>query len=163
MSTRWPMRMAGRSSTRGLDAKPCRAAWEAALAGPLAGRPVARVLVTHHHPDHVGLAGWFQSQGAELLMTRTAWLFARMLTLDVQETATPEQIAFWSSAGMAPEILEARRTERPFNFADVVAPMPLGFTRIEEGAAPEAGRARLDRAFRARPRARSRDALVRRR
>jgi glyoxylase-like metal-dependent hydrolase (beta-lactamase superfamily II) len=27
----------------------------------------------------------------------------------------------------------ARRSERPFNFADVVAPMPLGFTRIEEG------------------------------
>ena len=117
----------------GLNAKRCRTAWEAALAGPLAGRPVARVLVTHHHPDHVGLAGWFQSQGAELLMTRTAWLFARMLTLDVQDTATSEQIAFWTAAGMSPEILKARRTERPFNFADVVAPMPLGFTRIEEG------------------------------
>jgi glyoxylase-like metal-dependent hydrolase (beta-lactamase superfamily II) len=48
-------------------------------------------------------------------------------------SATPEQIAFWAGAGMDPEILQARRTERPFNFADVVAPMPLGFTRIEEG------------------------------
>jgi glyoxylase-like metal-dependent hydrolase (beta-lactamase superfamily II) len=117
----------------GLNARRCRAAWDAALAGPLAGAPVRRVLVTHHHPDHVGLAGWFQERGAELLMTRTAWLFARMLTLDEQETATPEQITFWTRAGMAPEILDARRSERPFNFADVVAPMPLGFTRIEEG------------------------------
>lgn len=117
----------------GLNAKRCRTAWEAALAGPLSGAPVARVLVTHHHPDHVGLAGWFQDRGAELWMTRTAWLFARMLTLDEQETATPEQLAFWTAAGMAPEILEARRSERPFNFADVVARMPLGFTRIEEG------------------------------
>jgi glyoxylase-like metal-dependent hydrolase (beta-lactamase superfamily II) len=117
----------------GLNAKRCRAAWEAALKGPLAGAPVKRVLVTHHHPDHVGLAGWFQKNGAELMMTRTAWLFARMLALDVQDVATPEQIAFWAGAGMDPEILQARRTERPFNFADVVAPMPLGFTRIEEG------------------------------
>jgi glyoxylase-like metal-dependent hydrolase (beta-lactamase superfamily II) len=117
----------------GMNAGRCRAAWTAALDGPLAGAPVARVLVTHHHPDHVGLAGWFQARGAELMMTRTAWLFARMLTLDVQEAATPEQVAFWTAAGMAPEILRQRTSERPFNFADVVAPMPLGFTRIEEG------------------------------
>ncbi|MDG4649859.1 MBL fold metallo-hydrolase [Roseibacterium sp. SDUM158017] len=117
----------------GLNARRCRTAWEAATAGALAGAPVVRVLVTHHHPDHVGLAGWFQDRGAELLMTRTAWLFARMLTLDAQDRATPEQVAFWQGAGMAPDILEKRREERPFNFADMVAPMPLGFTRIDEG------------------------------
>ncbi len=117
----------------GLNVGRCRKAWEAALAGALSGAPVVRVLVTHHHPDHVGLAGWFQVRGAELMTTRTAWLFARMLTLDEQERATPEQVAFWQGAGMAPDVLEQRRAERPFNFADVVAPMPLGFTRIDEG------------------------------
>jgi glyoxylase-like metal-dependent hydrolase (beta-lactamase superfamily II) len=117
----------------GMNTKRTRAGWEAAVNGPLSGAPVTRVLVTHHHPDHVGLAGWFQSQGAELLTTRTAWLFARMLTLDAQDQATPEQIAFWQGAGMDPEILEQRRVERPFNFADVVYPMPLGFTRLIEG------------------------------
>jgi hypothetical protein len=40
--------------------------WERLLAGPLGGRPVRRVVVTHYHPDHVGLAGWFQARGAEL-------------------------------------------------------------------------------------------------
>ena len=59
----------------GLDTKRTRVIWESLLAGPLGGRPVRRVIVTHHHPDHVGLAGWFQSaHGAELLATRTAWL-----------------------------------------------------------------------------------------
>jgi glyoxylase-like metal-dependent hydrolase (beta-lactamase superfamily II) len=117
----------------GLNARRCREAWEAALSGALKGAPVVRVLVTHHHPDHMGLAGWFQARGAELLTTRTAWLFARMLTLDVQDRPTPEQLAFWQGAGMAPDLLEKRRGERPFNFADVVASMPLGFTRIDEG------------------------------
>ena len=116
----------------GMNSAKTRAIWQAALEGPLAGRPVRRVVVTHHHPDHVGLAGWFQAQGAELLTTRTAWLYARMLTLDVQATATPEQMAFWRGAGMDPDLLAKRATERPFNFADVVHPLPLGFTRLTE-------------------------------
>lgn len=111
----------------------CRKAWDALLAGPLAYRPVRRVVVTHHHPDHIGLAGWFQEQGAELVTTRTAWLYARMLALDVEETPTAETLAHWRGAGMAPEIYARRATERPYNFADVVAPLPLGYTRIVEG------------------------------
>ena len=35
-----------------------REAWEALFAGPLAGRDVTRVICTHFHPDHLGLAGW---------------------------------------------------------------------------------------------------------
>ena len=118
----------------GIDTTKSRAIWRDVLAGPLSGKPVRRVLVTHHHPDHIGLAGWFQSEhGAELITTRTAWLFARMLTLDVHKSPTPETIEFWQRAGMPPEVLEKRRKERPFNFADAVAPLPLGFTRIKEG------------------------------
>jgi len=33
--------------------------WEAIFAGPLAGKSLTRVIVTHFHPDHIGLAGWF--------------------------------------------------------------------------------------------------------
>jgi glyoxylase-like metal-dependent hydrolase (beta-lactamase superfamily II) len=117
----------------GLDSKTGRAIWAALLAGPLAGKPVGRVVITHHHPDHIGLAGWFQAQGAELLTTRTAWLYTRMLILDEQPLPLPQQLAFWRAAGMPADMLAARATQRPFNFADVVAPLPLGFTRLVEG------------------------------
>ncbi|WP_333684390.1 MBL fold metallo-hydrolase [Pontibaca methylaminivorans] len=117
----------------GFDSRRSREAWHALLAGPLAGRPVRRVIVTHHHPDHVGLAGWFQREhGAELVMTRTGWLFARMLTLDVQEKWPEETLAFYRGAGMEREFYARRAKDRPFNFADVVAPMPLGFTRVKQ-------------------------------
>jgi glyoxylase-like metal-dependent hydrolase (beta-lactamase superfamily II) len=117
----------------GFDTKTARGIWEAVLAGPLKGRPVRRVVVTHYHPDHVGLAGWFQAQGAELVTTRTSWLLARMLVLDVQPVPVPETVAFWRAAGMGEEMLAQRMAERPFNFADVVAPLPLGYRRIAEG------------------------------
>lgn len=117
----------------GMNSRKTRDIWETALAGPLAGKTVARVLLTHHHPDHVGVVGWFQDRGAELLTTRTAWLYARMLTLDVQDRPSAESLQFYQRAGTSPEMLAKRANERPFNFADMVAPMPLGFTRVEEG------------------------------
>ncbi|WP_204115677.1 MBL fold metallo-hydrolase [Shimia biformata] len=117
----------------GFASKRSRGIWETILKGPLAGKPVGRVVVTHHHPDHVGLAGWFQSEhGAELWTTRTAWLFARMLSLDVQAVPTQETLNFYRSAGMDEDIFAQRASERPFNFSDVVAPMPLGFRRIKQ-------------------------------
>lgn len=118
----------------GMSSKRSKTIWEALLAGPLAGRPVTRVVLTHHHPDHVGLVGWFQSKGAELLATRTAWLYARMLTLDVQQRPSPEATTFYRRAGLTESDLARRASEHPFNFADMVDPMPLGFTRIDEGA-----------------------------
>lgn len=119
----------------GFDSRKTRGIWETLLAGPLGGKPVARVIVTHHHPDHVGLAGWFQrDHGAELITTRTAWLFARMLLLDEQMVPVDETLAYWRAAGMSSDVYEKRLTERPFNYADIVADMPLGFKRIKEGS-----------------------------
>lgn len=118
----------------GFSSNKTKAVWAELLAGPLGGKPVERVIVTHHHPDHVGLAGWFQSEhGAELLMPRTGWLMSRMLTLDEQAAMPDETKLFYMRSGMAPEVLEKRLSERPFNFADIVHPMPLGFTRLQQG------------------------------
>ena len=119
----------------GFDSSKTRALWKQALDG----RRVVRVIGTHHHPDHIGLAGWFQTQGAELCMARTGWLMARMLCLDEQDRPAPETVAFWVACGMDPAVLAQRLEERPFNFADVVARMPLGYRRLVEGETVAAG------------------------
>lgn len=123
----------------GMASNRTRAIWQGLMAGPLSGKPIRRLIATHHHPDHLGLAGWFQDQGVELLTTRTAWLYARMLTLDEQREHSAESLRFQTRAGVDAETLAARAKDRPFNFRDVVAPMPLGFTRIEEGQTLTAG------------------------
>lgn len=123
----------------GLSSKRTKAIWQGLMAVTLAGKPVTRLIVTHHHPDHIGLAGWFQTQGVELIIPRTAWLYARMLTLDEQRAHVPEAVQFQIRAGVDPEAMASRARERPFNFCDVVAPMPLGFTRIGEGSILQAG------------------------
>jgi len=116
------------------------ALWEGILAGPLAGKPVSRVIATHHHPDHIGMAGWLMARfGAELWASRTSWLMARMLILDVEERPTPQALAFWRSGGMDADTLAARAEARPFNFADTCAPLPVGYRRLQEGEVIRAG------------------------
>jgi len=117
----------------GFDSRKSRAIWADLLAGPMAGKPVSRVVITHHHPDHVGLAGWFVEQGATLHMPRTAWLMARMLTLDAHDVPTPETLAFYRHCGMDAQVYDSRKDTRPFNFADCVAPLPVGFNRLKDG------------------------------
>ncbi len=126
----------------GLANRKTKAIWAALTDGPLRGKPIRRLIVTHHHPDHIGLAGWFQCRGVELITTRTAWLFARMLVLDEQLLPTPEAMTFYQRAGTSATLRAQKAAERPFNFCDIVAPLPPGFTRIDEGDTITAGHRR---------------------
>ena len=124
----------------GFDTKKTRAILEQAIAGPLGGLPITRVIATHHHPDHIGLAGWLRERDdAPLLTSRTAYLMTRMLVLDRTETPSPESIEHFRKAGMDAERLAARAKGTAFNLADVVAPLQLGYTRLQDGETIVAG------------------------
>ena len=118
----------------GLDIPDCRAGWEALLSGPLAGRLITRVIVTHFHPDHLGLAGWLIERfGVSLWMSREEWLFARMLTSDIRDVPPPEAFAYWRGAGWSEERISAEAQKGWGRFAAVVSPIPLSFVRIKDG------------------------------
>ena len=118
----------------GLDIAPCREAWEALLAGPLAGRAISRVICTHFHPDHIGLAGWLTERfSGPLWMTGEEWLFARMLTADVRDAPPAEAFAYWRAAGWDDARIEAEAGKGWGRFASVVSPLPVSFVRMRDG------------------------------
>jgi len=53
----------------GLNTPQTLEAWQAVFAGPMHGRPATRVVVTHMHPDHCGLAGWLAERFEVTLWT----------------------------------------------------------------------------------------------
>ena len=117
----------------GLSWKNGREALIAALDGPLAGKPVHRAVLTHHHPDHIGQAATLANRGAEIWSPRLGWTMGRMLQLDVQDRPAEAAVTFRLRAGTPPETLEAFAAERPFNFSDCTEPLPIGFRSLHEG------------------------------
>ena len=117
----------------GMNTAPARVAWSALLDGPLSGKPVTRLFVTHNHPDHIGLAGWLcERTGAPLVTTRTSFMYAKMLQLDDWNDLPGAAITFYTRAGYGPAELQRARDRAPFGFSKVCAPLPLGFHRVVE-------------------------------
>ncbi len=119
----------------GLNVPMCRDAWQLLRAGaPLDARPVSRVICTHFHPDHIGLAGWFAREySAPIWMTRGEWLTARVILGDATDSARDEQQAFWRAAGWDEAQLAAAGQGGMGGFKRIVAPMPAGYRRIVDG------------------------------
>jgi glyoxylase-like metal-dependent hydrolase (beta-lactamase superfamily II) len=119
--------------------EPTRALWRQVFARALGGRPVTRVLVTHFHPDHVGLAGWACGEwNAPLLMPRTEWQRARLLLLEDPAVLTAMLIGLQRQAGAGAEHLRRVAAEGA-TYRSVVDPLPLAFQVIEEGQAIRIG------------------------
>lgn len=117
----------------GINRPATRLAWDSIFAEYLEGLPVTRVLATHFHADHVGLAGWICDRwDSPLLMARSEYLQARLLLLEDPASLITEQAALGQQAGAPPEYLRHVLGRRPFYRPDVV-PLPLRHRRIAAG------------------------------
>jgi glyoxylase-like metal-dependent hydrolase (beta-lactamase superfamily II) len=114
----------------GLGLPATQLAWDMLLEGPLGGRRVTRLFCTHFHPDHVGLAGWLADRfDVALWMSRTEWLMARGMSLDVRDVPPAEAIRFWRAAGWD-EGRIARMTARGWRrVSQIVSPVPASYVR----------------------------------
>lgn len=118
----------------GLAISSCREAWDQLLAGALADVRVTRVIVTHFHPDHLGLAGWLCERfAAPLMMTRTEWQLGRLLTADVRDAPPGEALAHWRMAGWNEARIAAEAAKGWGRFASVVSPVPMQYLRMVDG------------------------------
>lgn len=116
----------------GLADQPTRARWEG-LAGFMAARPVQRVLATHFHPDHIGLAGWWcERTGAELWASRIEWLQARALALDTSEGFVTAGRQYDHRAGLETGQIE-ERAARGNQYRPRVSVPPATFRNVREG------------------------------
>ncbi|MBP0445351.1 MBL fold metallo-hydrolase [Roseomonas sp. SSH11] len=123
----------------GYGDEPTRTLWRQVFATALGGRPVTRVLVTHFHPDHVGLAGWICAEwDAPLLMPRSEWQRARLLLAEDQAATTALFLALLERMGAPPEHLRWMAA-RGITYGQRVLPLPSTFQPIADGQALRIG------------------------
>ena len=118
----------------GFDTPDSRDLWQRLIDGPLQGRPVHRLVVSHFHPDHIGLSGWFQARGAQVWTTRQSWLSAQMQAHRAMAGGgvPPATRAFWQAAGVDPAEVAVLGARQPGHFAERVG-MADRYSRLAAG------------------------------
>lgn len=115
------------------------AAWQQAFSDVLGGNPVRRVICTHMHPDHIGVAGWLTRRfNCPLWITRLEYVTCRMLVADTGREAPADGLRFYKAAGWDEEAIEDYKA-RFGGFGKGVYALPDSFRRVSDGDELEIG------------------------
>ena len=113
----------------GINTEITRSLWEKIFAEKLGGKPVTRVIATHLHPDHVGLAGWLcERWRAPLLMTLGEYMSAVAARSDVVENDDVRAEYLVRNGVPADKISLFHRHKG--GYARGVVPLPTSFQRL---------------------------------
>src|SRR5262249_24148196 len=127
----------------GIDNDATRALWHTLAAGPLPGRPLTRLIVTHFHPDPIGLAGWLcERHGLPLLTSQTSYLGCANISLSPGALDAKPYRDFYLRQG-----LDAATTQRVatqgHGYLKMVSGLPPTFQRLVAGDTLAIGGRRL--------------------
>src|SRR5581483_2161603 len=109
------------------------AAWTTLLEGPLRGVRISRLIVTHSHPDHVGLAGWITERfSCPLHMSQVEYLQSVYHQNRGTEERREAQRLFFRRHGMD-ESLTEKLLGRGQDYLKRVSTLPASYRRISDG------------------------------
>jgi glyoxylase-like metal-dependent hydrolase (beta-lactamase superfamily II) len=111
-----------------------KAQWEKLFETQLEGLPILRVIVTHMHPDHVGLAWWLcERWNAPLWISATDFNAARVASQSTTGFGGPTAADFFASHGLTdPDSLEKIRARASY-YPSMVPDVPRRFRRMQDG------------------------------
>jgi glyoxylase-like metal-dependent hydrolase (beta-lactamase superfamily II) len=116
----------------GINNEATRAAWES-LVGRLGGRPLTRLIVTHFHPDHIGLAGWLAERfDLPLFTSQTAYLGCWNISLSPGALDAEPYRLFYERNGLDANTTKLVSTQG-HGYLRMVVPLPPTFTRVVAG------------------------------
>lgn len=117
----------------GINNDATRSSWESVFAYALDGIPVRRVIVTHCHPDHVGLADWLcKKWNAPLWMTTGEYGFARMMSASLPGVDGTAMLPHFQRHGLNdPDTLERLKTRKSY-YPTLVPAVPDAYVRMQD-------------------------------
>lgn len=123
-----------------IDSPGTRAQWEQVFASSLEGLPILRVIVTHMHPDHIGLAHWLcERWNVHLWISATDYQFARTAVYNRNGFGGEAGADFYMLHGMQDEAFLQHVRGRASYFPTLVPALPPRFRRLMDGDTIEIG------------------------
>ncbi len=117
-----------------IDRPESRAQWEQVFVNALEELPILRVIVTHMHPDHVGLAHWLcERWGAMLWMSATDYNVARMACSPDSGFDGLESAQFFAKHGLIDAASQEKLKARSNYFTSLVPKVPRSYRRMMDG------------------------------
>ena len=105
--------------------------WRKCFAGDMNEESVNKIIVTHLHPDHIGLAGWMNKKfSAPLYMSRSDYLMCRMLVSDTGGKHQRKENLF-----IDPPVLQKMNlmhSERFGGFGSAISKLPDSYNRLKD-------------------------------
>lgn len=113
----------------GIALDPVKEAWRSILAT----HRLSRQIVTHFHPDHMGLAAWLEQEtGAQLWTTLGEYATAQLVKHQIAGYGIPAMIEMFRSHGLDAERIAALE-KRGNAYGRGVPDLPATFRRIFDG------------------------------
>jgi glyoxylase-like metal-dependent hydrolase (beta-lactamase superfamily II) len=117
--------------------------WIELLNGPLAGRPVTKLIITHHHPDHMGMLGWFAERyDAPLYMSRAEFLTGHFFQHNPEASKGDDYREVYLSHGMPRELFDQVMTVG-HNYQTMSSGIPSHYIRVSAGDVVSVGARRF--------------------
>ncbi|HEX3983299.1 MAG TPA: MBL fold metallo-hydrolase [Acidisoma sp.] len=110
-----------------------QAIWRHVLKHVVGHGRITRVIATHHHPDHIGNAGWLaRAAHAPLLMSEAEYLLAAARSAGFFDQARTSYLDFYTQRGLSAE-LAAHLLDTVAQYGRIVTPLPPHFAVLQAG------------------------------
>ena len=117
----------------GINTSACKDLWQEIFHKHLNNKPVHQLIVTHLHPDHVGLAGWIcEVWNLKLHMSRTDYITCKLLISDSGQAAPKAAIDFYQAAGVSEDQLTVYKNKYG-GYGNSIYKLPDSFVRLQDG------------------------------
>lgn len=118
----------------GIGTSKTQALWESLLND--LGKPITKVIVTHMHPDHIGMAGYLVDKfRVPLYMSHSEYFVGRAISAGARGASDWQDDEYLVRCGMSTEYVAAAKQNRKESkgVGQVIHPIPVQFERLQGG------------------------------